>query len=250
MGRIIFGVRIFAKEKYREDFLDGQLYMNPLGFFRKYEETESGNVGDPNEADILVIQPGQNTVTLNIQWPNGEKAEHTIPAEDFAAATTVQLERDNALNVLCLYAVNDRDLKSDSEEDFERFVNDQLLAEATYDLGRYAVIIVQSQEFQTRLLDAIRQTGDSAQCGMVTYYDPNTFHGRIPDELAAFHKRDTYVHQREYRLVWDRDVDTPEPATLAVPSLRDLCLTCNVEDVNDNLKDLLHQLRDQGVFTK
>lgn len=31
-----FLVKVFSQEKYRDDFLDGKLYMNPIKFFKDF----------------------------------------------------------------------------------------------------------------------------------------------------------------------------------------------------------------------
>jgi len=252
MNRIIFSVKVCEKEKYREDFLDGNLHMNTLGYFRRYEDSREGNVGDPHEAAVWVLQPGQFTMTINVNEPLGLIREFTIPAEDIAAPTILQYEGHNNLNLFCMYAVHDGEFTSASEQDFERFVEAQMLRPEVDGLGDFAAIIVKTKDFQDRVFHALRQAlqrdGLRYMAGLVSYYDPATFHGQFDEDRAVFNKRSTFAHQREYRFALDRGSNKGEAIKLSVGSLRDICIACRTEEVNEKLRDFLYQLRAQGVF--
>lgn len=246
MDRIIFSVKVCDKEEYREDFLDGNLYMNSLGYFRRYEDSREGNVGDPHEAAVWVLQPGQFTMTIN--EPTGTIGEFTIPAEDMAAPTILQHKKHDTLNLLCMYAVHDGGFTSASEQDFERFVEAQMLRPEVDGLGGFAAIVIKTKDFQDRVFHALRRDDHRYMAGLVSYYDPATFHGQFDEDRAAFNKRSTFAHQREYRFALDREVDKEEAIKLSVGTLRDICIACRTEEVNGMLRDFLYQLRAQGEF--
>jgi hypothetical protein len=239
MSRIFFNIKVCGKEEHRDGFLDGNLFMNPLGFFRQYEEDEAANIGDRHEATVTLLQPGQFTMTIN---------DYTIPAEDFAEASVIQYNGYNTLNLLCLYAVHERGHSFGSEENFESFVEAQMLKPEVDGLGDYAAVVVNTKAFQERVFQAIRREGFKAMASLVDYYDPTTFNGTFDADRAVFNKRDTYSHQREYRVALDRGVEGETPYSLEVGSLRDICVGCHTSEVNELIRTYLYQMKAQGVF--
>jgi|GEM_PF-696358 len=247
MSRVFFSVKVCGEELHREGFLDGRLYMNPLSFFRKYEEGAVANIADRHEGTVSLFQPGQFTMTLSRDDLSGWN--YTIPAEDFAGPTIIQHDGHNALNVLCLYAVHERGHVFESDEDFESFVESQMMKPEVDDLGDYAAVVFDTGAFQKRVLQAIRKKGFAAIAGLVDYYDPATFNGTFDDAQAVLKKRVEYSHQREYRFAMDRGVSEEVAYTLEVGSLRDIAMGCRTTEVNELVRGFLHQLRAQGVFS-
>lgn len=246
MDRVFLSVKVCGKERHREAFLDGDLHLNPLGYFRKYEEGAVANVADRHEGTISLHQPGQFTVTLTCdELPDGQ---YTIPAEDFAGPVVIQRDGDSALNVLCLYAVHERGHVFESDDDFESFVAAQMLKPEVDGLGEFAALVFDTGAFQSRVLHAVRDKGFGLIAGLVDYYDPATFSGTFGDAEAVLKKRAEYSHQREYRFAVDRGIDEEAAYTLHVGSLRDIALGCRTAEVNGLIRELLHQLRSQGVF--
>jgi hypothetical protein len=246
MSRIFFQVKVCGEEAHREGFLDGLLYMNTLGFFRRYQEQAEANIGDRHEGTISLLQPGQSTMTLTCDglpdW------EYTIPAEDFAGPSVIQFDGHNPLNVLCLYAVHERGCTFESDEAFERFVEAQMMKPEVDDLGDYAAVVVDTRAFQKRVLGEIHSRGFGAVAGLVDYYDPLTFNGSFDKAQAVLKKRDNYAHQREYRFALDRGNEVEEAFTLPVGSLRDIAIGCRTSEVNDLIRGFLHQMKAQGMF--
>jgi hypothetical protein len=246
MNRIFFQVKVCGEEAHREGFLDGSLYMNTLGFFRRYQERVEANIGDRHEGTISLLQPGQFTMTLTRDdlpdW------EYTIPAEDLAGPSVIQFDGHDSLNVLCLYAVHERGCIFGSDEAFERFVEAQMMKPEVDDLGDFAAVVVDTGAFQKRVLQAIRKEGYGVIAGLVDYYDPLTFHGSFDEAQAVLKKRDDYSHQREYRFALDRGVQEESVYTLPVGSLRDIAIGCRTSEVNDLIRHFLHQMKAQGVF--
>lgn len=246
MSRVFFNIKVCEKEQYREAFLDGFLHMNPLGFFRRYTEGAVANIADRHEGTISLLQPGQFTMTITCDdlpdW------QYTVPEEDLAGPSIIQYDGHNAQNVLCMYAVHERGHTFASEDDFERFVDAQMMKPEVDELGGYASVVVDTGAFQKRVLHAIRSKGFGAVAGLVDYYDPSTFNGSFDKEQAVLKKRDDYSHQREYRFALDRGVHEEAPYTLPVGSLRDIAIGCRTSEVNDLIRGYLHQMKAQGVF--
>lgn len=244
MTRIFFKIKICSEQRYREDFLDGSLYMNTLGFFRSYEEATVGNVADRHEATISLLQPEQHTITLTRDDLPGW--QHIITG--IAGPTVLQSDYHSRLNVLCLYAAHERGHTFETDEHFECFVNAQMLAPEVDGLGGFAAIVFDTAAFQARVFDAIRRNDFSAVAGLVDYYDVSVFHGSFDQKQAVLKKRSEYSHQREYRFALDRETSEEAPYTLSVGSLRDIAIGCDTSEVNGLVRSYLYQLRAQGVF--
>jgi hypothetical protein len=65
MNRIFFKVKVCGEAAHRDSFLDGHLYMNTLGYFKRYEEGEAANIADRHEATVMLLQPGKFTMTIS-----------------------------------------------------------------------------------------------------------------------------------------------------------------------------------------
>lgn len=243
MDKIIFYVKFFGKEKYREEFLAGHLRMNTLGYFRRYEDSQAGNIGDPHEAPLCVLQP--SLFTMSISDTTGKIDSFTIPQSEIIGPTFFQSVALDGLNLFCMYAVHDRGFTSKSDDDFERFIEEQMLRQEIDGLGGFAAIVIQAKVFQDRVLQALSRESPKYMAGLVNYYDPITFHGQFDEDRAAFNKRDTFAHQREYRFVLNRETDEEEIIQLDIGSIQDLCVPCETREVNGIIKDLLYQLRAQ-----
>lgn len=239
MSRIFFNIKVCGEEAHRDGFLDGNLFMNTLGFFRQYEEDEAANIGDRHEATVSLLQPGQFTMTIG---------DYTIPAEDLAGPSVIQYNGHSSLNLFCLYAVHERGHTFDTEEKFENFVNAQMMKPEVDGLGEYAAVVVNTKAFQERVTQAIKRENFKAMASLVDYYDPTTYNGTFDADRAVFNKRDTYSHQREYRFAIDRGVDEEARYTLSVGSLRDICVGCRTSEVNELIRSYLYQMRAQGIF--
>lgn len=239
MSRIFFSVKVCSKEAHRDAFLDGNLHMNTLGYFKGYEESAAANVGDRHEATETLLQPGGFTMTLG---------DFTVNQADLAGPAVIQRNAHNLLNVLCLYSVHDREFPIVDSDTFEAFVDAQMMQPEVDDLGIFAAVVVNGKEFQQRVLDAIRRENFDGWAGLVDYYDPATFHGSFEAERVAFNKRKSYSHQREYRFVIYRGLEMEQAYTLQVGSLRDICVACSTSEVNELIRSYLYQMQEQGLF--
>lgn len=244
MSRIFFKVKVCGEAAHRDGFLDGYLYMNTLGYFKRYEEGDAANIADRHEATAMLLQPGKFTMTISGEGID----EFTIREEDLGGPAIFQHDHHNQLNVFCVYAVHERGHTFGSDEDFENFVEAQMMKPEVDGLGRYAAVVVDTKAFQERVLQAIRRENFKASASLVDYYDPSTFHGSFDDDRVAFNKRDVYSHQREYRYAIARGTGEETPYSLYVGSLRDICIACETSDVNELIRSYLYQMKEQGVF--
>jgi len=134
-----FFVKIFSSEEYRNEFIKGNLYMNPLKYFIDLEEEHSGNVGDKHEALSAWLQPSEMRLILELK---GQKFE--IPSSDIAAPIAIKRTHFDSVNVLCLMSLHSHDISLDgsiSAEQVELLKEYFSVPEDVVNLGEYAVII-------------------------------------------------------------------------------------------------------------
>ena len=118
------------------------------------------------------------------------------------------------LNVFCMGGLYGR---SGSENTHQINLPERCFRE----FGRYAVVILGDhvKQFIKRVQVAAKREGYQVSCNRVTYYDPTTFDGLIPEDRAPFSKPKKFEYQQEFRLAFD----TKKPGTLKL----------NVEDLSD-----------------
>ncbi|MFB4412719.1 hypothetical protein [Pantoea sp. ANP04] len=231
-----FFVKVFSQDKYREDFLNGDLYMNTIKYFRDYEEAQSGNIGDKNEGVSAWLVPEGLQIKFN---PPGMEP-FTITSKDLAAPVVIKRNAHENINVLCLTYLHSHGISLDdriSEDDFNKLQRYFTLPEEAKNIGEFAVIIPSVPEFISRVRKAAdKLISSGAVRGLiakeVTYYDKEKSLSLENFDDAVFHKQSEYSHQSEYRVCLNRDAILSEPYTFKIGSLRDIALSCQISEVN------------------
>ena len=89
--------------------------------------------------------------------------------------------------------------------------------------GRYAVVILDVQEFIRRLKKAVNKAGYSLSHSPVKYYNPAIgIHTNLATLEPIFTKRDDYQEEQEYRIAIDRGLAVPTPLKLEIGSIHDI----------------------------
>ena len=231
-----FLVKVFSKKKYRDDFLDGKLYMNPIKFFKDFEEEATNNIGDKNEAITAWLQPEEIRITFNP--PRMEP--FTIPGKDIAAPIAIRANAHDNYNVLCLTLLHSHgiDLSEPVTDDEVELLKGYFkLPDEAANLGEYAVVIPQLPSFITQVQAAAHKLIDSQQAASfsankVKYYDKGKSLSLENGEEAVFHKQSEYEHQNEYRLCLDRRAVNPEPFVFDIGDIRNIAFPCLTTEVN------------------
>lgn len=223
--KIVVLVRFFKKEIHRDAFLRGQLYMNRLKFFKEYEEQDGCNVGDAHEGTSGWLQPGSVKLTIK-NGDTGEEHELT----DFAGPIVMGLARHNDYHVYCMSAVY-----GDDELAFETF--DELRAYMTLDvdkgdLGDFCVIVpaVELIERIDKTLRAEAKVGNIVGRGLVEYFDPDTFCGHFEEDEAIMRKKNSFSHQKEYRVYVYNGTSGDDARTIELGDISDIAHCCEKRD--------------------
>jgi len=178
----------FQSAERIESLRQGHLYAKTLGYYRKLEEeTGDADIGDKFEA-MLHVKSGQL-----INKSTGEVHElddtllRTIRSDDF---------------VFCMFCIYP---KTETFE-FSAEQRKKLLS-----FGDKALLILDPEEFISRVKQAAMNSELEAHFDAVQYYNPNEDYANIWIELfkgmwkTAFWKRESYRYQQEARFVFLSD---------------------------------------------
>jgi hypothetical protein len=206
-------IKFFAEERYADQLLAGELYLNTLAYFRKIETVEDGRF-DTHEAVSMWLQPEDIIMKLNA--PGFD--EILITGKDLAAPTSVFRTDSDYIHVFCLYTVTLNNFKivngriTGKTEELQR---DLTIDKRCFEFGQYAVA-TNPVLFQQQLREALRAQSRPFRSRFVTYYDETTFHGQIPDKDAPFWKQSRFSYQREYRVCVYPVVEVASPITIRI----------------------------------
>ena len=194
-------VKLFTHEEHAAAFRGGEIYARKLRCFRK-EESEGR--GDQAEGTIGNLHLKDQKLTLTAITPEGRETIH-ITSEDIAAPVTMGSDAVLDLNVFCMVGLYGR---SGSENTHQINLPERCFRE----FGSYAVVILGDhvKQFIKRVQVAAKGEGYQVSYNRVTYYDPPTFDGLIPEDRALFSKPKKFDYQQEFRLAFD----TTKPGTL------------------------------------
>ena len=99
----------------------------------------------------------------------------------------------NYLHVFCMHAAHTGALDVDalSNENIEVLRQELLVPVDCSKLGEYAVVVKGIAGFIKRVEAAVKAKGYEGRCGLVKYYDPETFHGSFRETESVFRKQVT-----------------------------------------------------------
>lgn len=222
---IVFFLKFVEKRIYAENFLSGNLYLNPLKYFIGIEEGADGRA-DRFELTRGWHQPrdlGEITV-----------GSITISPSHLAGPLIMQSCAQENSNILCLYAGVFPKIDKASGIEIEELRRSFHLPEQCLSMGREAALVHNPRAFLRRVEDAVNASGFGLDAGMVDYFDPSNYSGTIT--RPGFSKRNDFSWQREYRLILDRRALSPEPFVLEVGDLHDICSIVDVTGFNDQIQ--------------
>ncbi|MBA1205356.1 hypothetical protein G7009_26990 [Pseudomonas capeferrum] len=221
--RILAFVRFFKEQGHRDMFLRGELYMNRLKFFKRYEEQTEGNIGDKHEAVSHWLQPEE--VTISLEDP---RTGEVIKIEGISDPVPVQYLMFDEYHVYCLFAVYfDEDERFENLEDMKLKILPDVRAG---DLGSFCSII-EAESFIQRLDKVLPETGVNVGRGLVEYFDPGTFNGSFNGQDAILRKKSSFAHQREYRIFTYNRTIGDEPRVLQIGDLSDITFNCHKSEL-------------------
>ncbi len=234
-GHIYFIAKFFEKRLYAEQFIKGQLYLNPATFFVDLESRGDGRA-DPNEG-IHLNGLGVNTIL---------KIDNVIlNRQNGLIRSTVRRNRDLGHHIFCMYAADPKDRGFFHDENAPAITNPrqlELLRQAVlpdpkiYDMGPWCVLITDPKAFFARLMLVAKLKNLSIRGQQVEYYDPTTFEGSFPEGEELFRKENKYAYQREYRFKVSGAGDLNKPYIFNVGDLSQCTLLVPSYDLPTSLQ--------------
>ena len=99
-------------------------------------------------------------------------------------------------------------------------------------LGEHAVVVKDVPGFIKRVEAAVKAKGYEGRCGLVKYYNLETFHGSFREAESVFRKQVTQSYQREFRIVIATGSASDCPLTLEVGDLSDITIPFLAGELN------------------
>ena len=236
MKKIGILLKVFSNEAYKKDFLDGNLYMNTINFFRHYEEDIEDNIGDCFEALTGWLHPHEFQLDLSV---NGEAI--TINPDDIVGPITISMMAHNNANVYCMTHLHSHDIDMSnikSDEEYELLKEYFTLPEDVNNLGEHMVVITNPKEFVRRTVEEGKRLYKLGlaldyQSKQVVYYNESQQSLMLEKfRDAPFHKQSRYAHQNEYRLCLTRNNPNDEPFIMKIGDLRGMSMEIKTSEFN------------------
>lgn len=221
-------VKIFEKQEYAEDFMDGRLFMNTIRHFQRYKDKSGELRGDPYEGIIAMYQPSKFT---QIRVDN-----IVIPSNEIATPVVVHGNELLNKNAFCIYSLNSRDLDANPMMSLHEFKQTIEIHDSCYGFGPYCVVVNNAEIFISKVSNGIKQAGYAGSLCLVDYFDENSFHGVLPPERHGYQKRSFFKYQQEYRVLIDTRRAEPKELILDVGSLRDITSLVSTDQFNSLLE--------------
>jgi hypothetical protein len=176
-----------------KDFLDGNLYLNTNTYY-----------GEVDRSDVVRFDP-QDGIDESRQVKEvaiADERGNWIPIGGLINPVTFRSEQSSSVNILCMYAMNDR-----AGERFD---------ERNLNFGDAAVYIADLLEFIRRVKAAATESGKDVLQGLVRYVKKETHDG----PMGPFRKFSEHSYQNEFRFVFTGGNESA--CRLRVGDLRDI----------------------------
>ena len=217
-----------------QSLLEGNLYMNPLSFFRALEE---GAQKDGNKAQIDPMEGICGIISKTCLRQLGFHFNDSIldAAGDYV---TLISENYGYNNLFCLYR-----LKIDEDNKIIQKPSGQLVDFNDKDKAPKVVVWFRdSEEFLRRLEAAIHTALEEQNLEYAIYggviYEDNWASADGPGTRSAFHKDASYAYQEEWRLCILRREWEEKAVFFPVGNLKDLCEVIPLEKFLDRLDQM------------
>jgi len=225
---LTYFVKFFKEKDHANQFIEGNLYLNRISFFKKngYEDEDNDGRPDRHEAISSWLQPNGLSLTVE-SFP-----ELSLSEKDFLGPVSIADPCYEALHVLCMTAtvvkfdegLNSKEIESLAQKNLR--INEECLK-----LGSYAVI-VEATSFCNRIKSALQKRGDYFKGQLVEYYDEKIFNGHIAEKDIPFRKQERFSYQNEFRIVVDTQTVGENHITIEIGTLQDIAQKVMSSDVN------------------
>lgn len=244
-------VRFFDRRDWAEQFRSGVLHTTHINLFRG----SSGGRGDRHEGYHIRDAQSPDPVRLpTVYGPDGDVRwqDNSTTPQFHQTISMTNTASDRYLYCMTCFRAQ-VDPGSRSPEVFGRILEDVLgsLDRLIDEFGRYAVIVLDTNRFFQRVVNACEKHGWGVSTDRVRYY-PGAYHdapvaegpfGNNWELRNSFWKEECYSHQKEYRFAFQpRDPliyrhSPPRWRRLHIQPLGDVTHLCDARDLPRILRD-------------
>jgi hypothetical protein len=215
-------IKFFSDIGHAQQFLDGDLFMRRLSYFRRQEDAEGR--WDSTEGVWAWLQ--KRGLQIRMDPPNIGPIH--ITERDLAAPVSMSLGEPDDLHIFCMYAyyVEEARLGDDPREVYgeDRLADLELALQVDPRCLRFGphAVIVPYGPFVGRLSRAARGQSLGLRAGLVRYYDDEVFNGEFKLKDVPFRKQKRFDYQREFRICVRPGAFDSLQRTINIGSLRDI----------------------------
>ncbi len=179
----LFGIIKFGKKEHITELQEkGMVFMRRLS---NYIEIEHKEIGDKNEGLTHLLQASQIKC-------------FSINSETVDVVKNIKIKTSNTYNpfVFCSYALDENSFDDN---------HNNIIDKENLDFGDTALLIADINTFYERI-EKVLQIKDKLKSNLIEYIDEDSFHGK----MGILKKIDTYKHQKEHRIIIERDTKDDE----------------------------------------
>lgn len=187
-------IKILPSER-RDDFLDGNLFMNTDKFFSNFDTKDI--VRSDTDEDV------DESLQVKEFLIQDKNTGQFVPIGGVINPVLHRYGNKDSINIFCVLALLDR--------------SDFIFDEKNLEFGDVAIVIRDAIEFTRRIHDASGKIGRNVIQEPVTYVDKKSYHG----QMGPFRKFDSFKYQSEFRYVLTSGRGMP--LTLSIGDIRDIC---------------------------
>lgn len=215
---------------YGDEFLKGNLFLNPLEYYRGVEEVLNGNIGERNDAINDYLEGSVASVNANDLSKFGLNFGDEIK-NNLVGNVHLLSEDLKFVKLLCLYVfLYDKERRAILPPDKQIH---------TFNANE-TIIIHNVHEFESRIKKALDKRETSivgVKRGFVDYYENNE-HTKL---LGPFNKTTDFKWQNEFRFAFYEEPVSLEPTILKIGDISDIAIKIDTEYFVDNTIDFFKQ---------
>lgn len=238
-GHLAYPVYVFykfqTKDRLEDLMYNGHIYMKNLDYFIKLEKsTGDEDVGDAKEAlsfrsSLKLVYKENKNIDLgvcDIRFGNNiKKPVYCLTCIDILDYITDITET----TIECRPTFDKKILEGLKKGDKELYV-----------------LIIDVIQFQNKIRDYCNKNGIKYECNFVEYRDTNVLH-RIGDRIylnGPFHKREKYAYQKEFRYIFEKEIDYNEHYDFCIGDISEISHLCKAEELFQNNYKYIIELSD------
>lgn len=218
---------------FGDDFLKGNIYLNPLEYYRGVEEIIKGNIDERNSAINDFLEGSVASVNVDdlsdFGLNFGDEIKNNLVGNVHLLSEDLKFTK-----LLCLYVF------LYNKEKMSILPPDDRLQ--TFD-AKEAVIIYDVEEFETRIRKALDKQETNivgVKRGFVDYYKDD----EKTKLLDIFKKTSDFEWQNEFRFAFYEEPVSLEPTILEIGDISDIAIKVSTEYFLDDTGDLFEQYSD------